>query len=121
MLNTFFKPSVLMKGLLFSGLGCLLSLVLSNSAQAHKVNLFAYIEDGIVYTESYFPDGRAVEQGAVLVYTNREKLLLEGETDAQGLFSFEIPALKDLIIVIDAGMGHRNSFTLKKADLEAGQ
>ena len=121
MLNTFFKRTVLMKGLLFSSLGCLMSLLFIGSAQAHKVNVFAYAEDGRVYTESYFPDGRAVEQGTVLVYTNREKLLLEGQTDAKGLFSFEIPVLEDLIIVIDAGMGHRNSFTLKKADLEAGQ
>ena len=116
-----FRPSSLMKCVFFSSLVYLMSLLLIGSAQAHKVNIFAYAEDGKVYTESYFPDGRAVEQGTVLVYTNQEKLLLEGQTDAQGLFSFEIPVLEDLIIVIDAGMGHRSSFRLKKADLEAEQ
>jgi nickel transport protein len=36
-------------------------LLVSGTALAHKVNLFAYVEGGTVFTESYFPDGRAVE------------------------------------------------------------
>ena len=48
----------------------------------------------------------------VLVYDSREKLLLQGVTDNQGLFRFDIPKIDLLTIVIDAGMGHRNSFKL---------
>jgi nickel transport protein len=105
---------------------CLLAvlfLVLSASGTllAHKVNLFAYAEGGTVFTESYFPDGRAVEGGKVLVYDSKAKLILEGVTDTEGLFNFEIPKIDALTIVIEAGMGHKNSFTLKKADVEAGK
>lgn len=90
-------------------------------ALAHKVNLFAYAEAGKIYTESYFPDGKAVEGGKVLVYDSQDKLLLEGVTDKDGLFSFAIPKVDDLKIVIEATMGHKNSFKLKKAEVEAGQ
>ena len=99
----------------------LVSMLLGGIALAHKVNLFAYVEAGKIYTESYFPDGRAVEGGKVLVYDSGEALLLEGKTDKEGLFSFAIPKVDDLTIVIDATMGHRNSFKLKKAEVEAGK
>ncbi|RLB99994.1 MAG: carboxypeptidase regulatory-like domain-containing protein [Deltaproteobacteria bacterium] len=93
----------------------------SGSALAHKVNLFAYADGGKIYTESYFPDGKPVTGGKVLVYDSRETLLLEGTTDKEGLFSFDIPKVDDLNIVIDASMGHRNSFKLEKAEVEAGK
>ena len=93
----------------------------AGTALAHKVNLFAYVDGGKIYTESYFADGRPVKNGKVLVYDSREKLLLEGATDQEGLYSFEIPKIDDLNIVIDAAMGHRNSFKLKKVEVEDGQ
>jgi nickel transport protein len=46
---------------------------------------------------------------------------LEGVTDKEGLFSFDIPKVDDLTIVIDATMGHKNSFKLKKSEVEAGK
>ena len=95
------------------------TLLLSGTALAHRVNLFAYVEAGKVYTESYFPDGAPVESGKVLVYDSQDNLLLEGVTDKKGLFNFAVPKVDDLTIVIDASMGHKNSFKLKKADLEA--
>lgn len=105
---------------------CLLAVLVvilsaSGTALAHKVNLFAYAEGGTVFTESYFPDGRAVEGGKVLVYDSNADLILEGKTDTEGIFSFDIPKIDDLKIVIDAAMGHKNSFTLKKAEVEAGK
>jgi len=96
-------------------------LLFSGTTLAHKVNLFAYAEAGKVYTESYFPDGRPVEGGKVLVYDSQDNLLLEGVTDKKGLFSFAIPKVDNLTIVIEATMGHKNSFKLKKADVEAGK
>lgn len=95
--------------------------LISSPALAHKVNLFAYAESGRIYTESYFPDGRMVEGGKVLVYDDADNLLTEGTTDADGLFDFPIPKVADLKIVIEATMGHKNSYILKKADVEAGK
>ncbi len=97
------------------------SALLAGAALAHKVTLFAYVEGGKIYTESFFPDGRPVEGGKVLVYDSQEKLLLEGVTDKAGLFGFAIPKVDDLTIVLDATMGHKNSYKLKKAEVEAGK
>jgi len=97
------------------------SLLLCGTAPAHKVNLFAYVEAGRVYTESYFPDGSPVKGGKVLVYDGQNKLLLEGVTDNGGLFSFDVPKIDDLTIIIEATMGHRNHFKLKKSEVEAGK
>ncbi len=104
--------------------GCwalLLVLLFATPALAHKVNLFAYVERGTVHSESYFPDGKPVSEGQVLVYDGGKQLLLEGKTDQQGRFSFAVPKVDALEIVIDAGMGHRNSFKLKRSEVEAGR
>lgn len=110
-----------MKSLLNLFMLVVVTLLFSTTALAHKVNLFAYIEAGKVYTESYFPDGRPVKGGKVLVYDSQDNLLLEGVTDKRGLFNFAVPKIDDLIIVLEATMGHKNSFKLKKADVEAGK
>ena len=91
------------------------------SALAHKVNLFVYVEGGTVYTESYFPDGRPVAKGKIAVFDSRKQPLLEGTTDEEGLFRFSVPVVDDLTIELDASMGHKTSFTLKKAEVEAGK
>ena len=90
----------------------------ASPALAHKVNLFAYVEGGTGYSESYLPDGRPVVAGKVLVFDSDETLLLEGETSSAGLFQFVLPKRADLTLQIDAGMGHRNSFLLKKPALD---
>jgi nickel transport protein len=86
-------------------------------ALAHKVNIFAYVEKGTVFTESYFPDGKKVEGGRIEVLDTSGKKLVEGKTDKEGLFSFPLPKKEDLTIIIDASMGHKNSFILKKSEM----
>jgi len=110
-----------MKKVIFFFTIALMFLLSSGTARAHKVNVFAYVEGGLVYTESYFPDGTPVEGGKVLVYDSQDKLLLEGVTDKAGLFNFTVPKVDDLTIVIEATMGHKNSFKLKKSEVEAGK
>ncbi|MFH1215140.1 MAG: carboxypeptidase regulatory-like domain-containing protein [Pseudomonadota bacterium] len=90
---------------------------LTDPAFAHKVNVFAYVEGDTVYTESFFPDGRPVEGGTIEVLDDDGKKLLEGKTDMEGKFSFVLPAREDLTIAINASMGHKNSFVLKKDDM----
>jgi len=93
------------------------AIAISSTALAHKVNIFAYVDNGVVYTESYFPDGRAVENGAIEVYDSQGHKLLEGVSDKEGLFSFKVPQKDDLTIVINASMGHKNNFILKKEEI----
>lgn len=88
-----------------------------HSAFAHKVNVFAYVEGETVFTESYFPDGKAVENGVIEVFDQKNTKLLEGKTDDKGLFNFPLPKKEDLTIVINASMGHKNSYLLKAAEM----
>ncbi|MGQ9669195.1 carboxypeptidase regulatory-like domain-containing protein [Desulfosoma sp.] len=95
-----------------------LTVGLSLLAWAHKVNLFAYAEGGTVYVESYFPDGSPVVQGNLRVTDAKGTPVFEGKTDAQGKAQFAVPAEKsDLTIELNASMGHRVVFTLKKNDM----
>ncbi|MCF8110860.1 MAG: carboxypeptidase regulatory-like domain-containing protein [Desulfobacteraceae bacterium] len=99
----------------------LVSFLCAGTALAHKVNVFAYAEDGKIYVESYFPDGRPAAGSELKVYDSRGNLLAEGKTDGEGKFSFEIPRADDLKIVVNAGMGHKTDFKLKKSEVEAGK
>jgi len=99
-------------------LGAFLMLLTSGTnAFAHKVNIFAYVEGDLVYTESYFPDGRKVEKGKIEVYDSHKNKLLTGVTDKKGIFNFHPPKKDDLKIVIIASMGHKNSYLLSADEL----
>ncbi|MBF0227232.1 MAG: carboxypeptidase regulatory-like domain-containing protein [Desulfobacterales bacterium] len=98
----------------------LLSLIFifgTSVAYAHKVNVFAYVQSGMIYTESYFPDGSPVSDGTIEIYDSSKNMLITGKTDKEGLFSCKIIKQDDLTIVINASMGHKSSFKLKKSDL----
>ncbi len=107
-----------MRRLTISLLALLLPMLVATSALAHKVNIFAYVEDGTVYTESYFPDGRKVQNGTVEVYDAAGNKLATGTTNENGEFNFPLPKREDLTIVIIASMGHKNTFVLKKEEME---
>jgi len=92
-------------------------LVLSTSALAHKVNVYAYAENDTVYTESYFPDGKKVKGGKIEVYDSDGNRLLCGVTDNNGRFNFKIPKRDNMKIVLNASMGHRSSSILSRDEL----
>ncbi len=99
-------------------IACLLFCVFFTApVYAHKVNIFAYAEGGKIYTESYFPDGKAVEGGTIEVLDSQNQKIAEFKTDKEGKCSFPTPKKDDLTIVIDASMGHKNTFLLKKTEL----
>ena len=95
-----------------------LCLVFADPVLAHKVNIFAYVEGGHVYTESYFADGRPVEKGTIEVYDQTGNKLLIGKTGKSGLFSFPLSEITELTFIINAGLGHKNKFLLKGSEME---
>ena len=101
----------------------LIIIMINISAFAHKVNIFAYVEGEKIYTESYFNDGKKCVDSKIEVFDNRENKLLEGLTDEEGMFSFEIPPEDaidgDLRIVLIASMGHRAEYIIRTDELES--
>lgn len=92
-------------------------LLLVAIAQAHKVTIFAWVDGNRVFTQSKFSGGRLVNNGKVDVFDGSGQLLLSGQTDEKGEFSFEIPKITDLNVVLTAGMGHQNAWRLSAAEL----
>jgi nickel transport protein len=98
---------------------CLCLLTLASTALAHRVLVFAYAEGETIHTETKFVGSGAVQQGQVQILDQQTgKVLLTGTTDDQGKFSFTIPPEAaahrlDLLIVVEASMGHRGEWQMK--------
>jgi len=102
----------------------LTSIILTGShvpALAHKVMIFAWVEGDTIFTESKFSGGKKAIHAPVVIFDKDGKKLLEGKTDNKGEFSFKIPKLTDLKIVLNAGMGHKAEWTVPESEIrEAG-
>jgi nickel transport protein len=109
------RPNLWVQGVFLILIICAFSI----PALAHRVLIFAYTEGDTVHTESRFMPNAPVRQGKILVMEAKtDKVLLTGQTDDQGKFSFKMPpeaaAQKmDLKIVVEAAMGHRAEWLLK--------
>jgi nickel transport protein len=100
--------------------------VFTAPALAHRVLVFAYAEGDTIHTESKFIPDTPVRQGKIEVLDQKTgKVLLTGQTNDQGEFSFKIPAEAaaqklDLNIVVEAAMGHRGAWLLKAGSYLTG-
>ena len=101
-------------------LGILFTFTWFGIADAHKVSIFAWVEEDTVHTQSKFSGGKKVKNGKVEVFDTKGELLLKGHTDENGEFSFKVPKITELKIVLDAGMGHKNSWTLTVGEVHEG-
>ena len=92
-------------------------LIAAVPASAHRVNVFAWVEGDTVSVECKFSDGTKVHQGVIRVLDSAGKELLKGKTNDKGEFSFKVPKIDDLKVVLEAGMGHRAEWPISKQDL----
>ena len=93
-------------------------LVLSGTAFAHDVSVWAEVVKGKVHVEAYFSDGSPVGDSPVRVTNAQGKVLLTGHTNARGVFDFAPPAKTELTITVLVGGGHDSSARIKAKDLE---
>ncbi len=106
---TIFRPVVLL--MLLMGL-------LPLPASAHKMNVFAWAGDELIYGEAKFSGGRAAKDITIKVEDAQSGTgLLTTRTDGQGKFQFPPPeqAVRkqlDLLIIADAEDGHRAEWPL---------
>ncbi|BCS88334.1 hypothetical protein [Pseudodesulfovibrio sediminis] len=98
------------------------TLFLAAVSEAHKVNIFAYVEGNTVVTDSGYSKSKRVYDGIVEVYdVATGTLLLSGSTNQQGRFDFEIPEAAhanhmDLRLLLKAGTGHQAEWVVKYAE-----
>jgi nickel transport protein len=89
-------------------------------AEAHKVNIFAYAQEGKVYAEGYFVDGTKCKNSVIEVIDSKTgEKLFEGKTDENGQMSFAIPRVTSLKLVLRAGEGHQGEYVLKEDEIKS--
>jgi nickel transport protein len=100
---------------LIAAIFCLLMTLLAtpDTAPAHRVYLYAWVEGDTIHTESYFSSNRKVQNARIAVYDLSADELLVGRTDADGRFAFPAPQKKGLRIVVETGTGHKGEYLLK--------
>jgi nickel transport protein len=82
-------------------------LFLSGIIFAHKINIFTYKEGNKIFVEGYFQDGSPTKNAVIEIYNEKAEKIIEGKTDLEGIFSFDIPDAKKIKVVLNADMGHR--------------
>ncbi|WP_207060963.1 carboxypeptidase-like regulatory domain-containing protein [Motiliproteus sp. SC1-56] len=92
-------------------------LLLSASAWAHKLHLFAFAEGEQVSGQVYFAGGAPATQATLAVNAQDGTSAASPTVDASGSFTFSIASRQDYLITADAGDGHRAQWTLPSREL----
>ena len=98
-----------------------LVLMMSSTSEAHKVIVFAWVEQGRIHVEGSFGSHQPAKNCSIKVTGLNKVLVHQGITDAQGTYSFALPKTldSDLLIEMNAGPGHLGHWTLSKDELTA--
>ncbi|WP_294344104.1 hypothetical protein [Prosthecochloris sp.] len=90
-------------------------LLTSPNALAHKVNLFCWYEGTELHGEGYFSGGNPAQNSSIRVYDlENGNLLASGITSRKGTFTVSLEKNVPIKVVLDAGQGHRASWTMNE-------
>lgn len=79
---------------------------LTVAAEAHRLKLFATVEDGVVHGYGFFIGGGRPGEAQLRIRNAAGVDLFRGPTGPDGSFTFKPAVASDLILTIDAGDGH---------------
>lgn len=88
-------------------------------ASAHAAIVWAYVENGQVFVEGFFANGKKIQNSRVVILDASEKIIQEGETDIDGKFHYTPKSLKTQTIVVVASQSHTGNFELSEEELSA--
>lgn len=92
----------------------------ADTACAHRVNVFAWVDGDIIHGKSKFSGGKGLKSGKITVLNAQGITLYRGLTNHQGEFSFKIPQPTDLRIIVSAGQGHQGEWTVRADEMNGG-
>lgn len=106
---------------IFFALLCAFCLI-PQTSQAHRLDVYAWLEGNQIVTESNFGKGHPVANAAIRVIdSDTGRLLVQGQTSKNGVFSFPVPKVvqqgHSLNIEVDAGQGHFTDWKISAAEL----
>ncbi len=92
----------------------------SPNAYAHNITLFCQFEGTTLYGEGYFSSGDPVKNSPIHVYDlDNGKRLASTLTSEEGTFSVSLEKKTSVKAILDAGQGHRASWTWDKTTGQA--
>lgn len=96
--------------------------MMSTSAQAHLLKVFAFADGNRIEGATYFVGGAPASGASVKVVSARGDLLATLSPDTNGEFSYDATPGTDYVIVADTGDGHVAEWTVTAGELtgEAG-
>lgn len=77
---------------------------------AHKINIFAHDEKGILFIHAYFTQSSSCQDCDVIVIDKNEKILATSRTNHEGKTSLTLPKTS-FNILVKASMGHQNQLS----------
>lgn len=93
-------------------------------AAAHRLNVFAWLENDQIIVECNFGRDRPARNADIRILDNTDqKVLLSGKTTENGAYIFTVPPVvrqgHGLLIEVNAGQGHRGEFEMNASELYA--
>ena len=95
----------------------LTTVLVSQTALAHRLIVFGWVDGEQVITQSRFSNRKAVKGGDISVFDIEGNQILNGKTDSRGRFAFRIPGKKPLKVLLTTSPGHQARWLLSEADL----
>ncbi len=94
----------------------------SGEAAAHRLNVFAWLDNDNVVVECNFGKNRPAMGATVSIYDrDTKKELVQGKTDNSGHFAFKVPQIirdgHGLSIDVNAGQGHHGTWEMDASEL----
>lgn len=83
-----------------------LLLVAAQPAGAHRLKVFATVDDGAIAGYAFFIGGGRPQAATIVIRDAEGRELYRGVTDAQGIFAWRAPQPADFTVLIDARDGH---------------
>lgn len=93
----------------------ILALLAMSPAQAHRLRVFATVEQGEISGYAYFVGGARAKGASVVFRDGGDRELHRTIADAQGGFRWRPEPPQTIKVVVDAGEGHVGSITIDRA------
>lgn len=102
-------------GIFASVLTITLTLLAVSNAYAHKVNLFCRFEGTTLHGEAYFSGGNPSQNSTIRIFSlDSGEQIASGTTSSEGTFSIKLDKKIPVKAVLEAGQGHRATWTWSK-------
>lgn len=96
----------------------IIMMLACSSAYAHKLNIMAEVKEDSMTVNAFFADGKPCQDCALSVSDNFGKTVIEGRLDSDGAFFQSGSFPDDVIVTVDAGLGHMATEKLSKTVTE---